>query len=436
MSDAIPSPDAELVVEHGLIAQARLHLLLDGEGRHLGEWRVPPESRAPGFEMELRRCPYEDSRQGHENPMNVSALRQMTKHWKELLSYVRYFRTLYLEDTGVSELRYRDAQCVGQLITMVPWFLWRRREPALGDHPVPPVVGSAFKLVLGFNPVTSMLNVDALLAEMGGDEGPPVTPERVWEEADGSGLLIGPEQVCAGPRHMFSEALAAFLLGAGEGDFDADVTAAEVARVLPDLDAFRSYAYGTYNFIVVQYLLRNARRLILDDLARATWEREDVPAALTEAIGAAHEAMPATLLDQAVNELDDDERTVMSGVLGVVVPDLEGLPHDGAVQVAGAIADDWTRPREELAALTGRRLAPRADLPDDVAAVVLDRALVHGAMAQRVGHYIEGAERRLYAALGRDPPKLPPTAVILKQLYGDELERVFSVALTGADPES
>ena len=49
----------------------------DVEGRPIREGRTPPEFLRPS-DIEFKQCPYTGSRHLHANPMNVSALRQMS----------------------------------------------------------------------------------------------------------------------------------------------------------------------------------------------------------------------------------------------------------------------------------------------------------------------------------------------------------------------
>ena len=67
---------------------AGLDDVLDEEGRPLAERRAPSALK-DGVPMELGPCPYADSRQGE--PMNLSALEQITRHLKPVFRELRAF---------------------------------------------------------------------------------------------------------------------------------------------------------------------------------------------------------------------------------------------------------------------------------------------------------------------------------------------------------
>ncbi|HEY0189874.1 MAG TPA: hypothetical protein VGC42_02050 [Kofleriaceae bacterium] len=89
----IPTPGSLWVLR---MVEERFHR--DDEGRPLREGRTPPEYLRPD-EIDLRPCPYPGSR--HDaRPMNVSALRQTSSHWDEIVGALGFLRNAYADGIG------------------------------------------------------------------------------------------------------------------------------------------------------------------------------------------------------------------------------------------------------------------------------------------------------------------------------------------------
>ena len=71
----------------------------DTDGRPLGEGKLPVDAIVD-VPMERRTCAYADSRCGHAQPMNVSALQQVRQHWDDCRALLAWLRQLHLELTG------------------------------------------------------------------------------------------------------------------------------------------------------------------------------------------------------------------------------------------------------------------------------------------------------------------------------------------------
>ncbi|MEZ4241124.1 MAG: hypothetical protein R3F59_34185 [Myxococcota bacterium] len=164
------------------LCDARALSLRDAEGRPLGEVSAPGYDEVP---TEVVACPYADGRRGQ--PMNVTALRQLTGAWPALLGTVR---TL----SGPSPTAHRA---------------WRTAvactaAPLLVAEPVPVPLAALFKTALGLSQVTTALLLaadgvaDTPLAALG-------TPAEAFDTLDRDGWLQGQLQVCAGSRPMIEQ---------------------------------------------------------------------------------------------------------------------------------------------------------------------------------------------------------------------------------------
>lgn len=181
-------------MDHGTAEHDPTSDLLDEDGRPVGEIgsrRYDPEA------TELVQCPYADARQG--NPMNHTALRQLSTVWPEVL------------------------RAAGALAGPTPTAhgAWRAciagtRAPALHHHrygtPVPRLLSALYKSSLGFSQVLTAL----LLSEPGLADVPLAslgTPDAFFALLDRERWLVGADQVCAGPRPMIEQMFEALATG-------------------------------------------------------------------------------------------------------------------------------------------------------------------------------------------------------------------------------
>ena len=164
----------------------------DVEDRPIREGRTPPELIRPG-EIEYKRCPYAGSRQDHAKPMNVSALRQTTAHWDEILGTLGFLREAYATARGGFAGDPLDLWRVSQLGSSLPWFYILRGQPAPAD------AAALAKATQGVG-----LWAQAVLVRMIAQRWQPpiLTAPAVLELAELSGTLVGATEVCSAPDKM------------------------------------------------------------------------------------------------------------------------------------------------------------------------------------------------------------------------------------------
>jgi hypothetical protein len=253
---------------------------LDAEGRPLGEHRAP-ESVKAGVPMELKQCPYSGSRYKHANPMNVSALRQMTRHWAQALGTIDFIRQRYEARVGRAPLGLVDVWRVSKIISFMPGYLLFRAEGALTDGQLPPPVSAAYKIIVGIAATLERLVLQGMMME-GYNDATVMTPEELFSLVEESGDLVGLEQVCAGPANLIQEALQVLMVGPKE-----PVEARVIQALVPDVDALFTYArHGTHAHLTAfAYSLR--RQVALKELAERLGQlgTGTVASRLTEQLG-------------------------------------------------------------------------------------------------------------------------------------------------------
>jgi hypothetical protein len=164
----------------------------DLEGRPIREGRTPAEYLKPD-DIEYKKCPYAGGRLDHANPMNVSALRQTSAHWSELLDALAVLRTGYVATRRTYKPDVMDLWRVSQLGSALPWLF------ILRDEPVPAYVAALSKATLGVGIWAQQL----LMRELAGVWTAPLfTAANMTELAEETGTLIGTSEVCSGSEKM------------------------------------------------------------------------------------------------------------------------------------------------------------------------------------------------------------------------------------------
>lgn len=257
---AIDLANLEVVVPVYRVA----HAVLDRDGRQLGENNVTPRALFLDLPTERRVCKYAGSRYQAELPMNITALRHMTKRWPELLSLTEQFRTAFLARLGAvaGQLCVGDAHLltVGCLAS-VGYVMVRGVEPVPNGE-LDAGLAAMFRLIDGVRLVTTdMMRTTA--GEHGCDR--PIDSRIVADYAERFTVYHGLHGVCAGPPALIDEYLRVLLDGIGapiqvEPDVDAR---------LGDLDAAIDYGLHGQRIEALIRLFGARQGLLYDRLQKA-----------------------------------------------------------------------------------------------------------------------------------------------------------------------
>jgi hypothetical protein len=172
----------------------------DAENRPLREGRTPSEL-LHADDIEYKACPYSGTRVG--KPMNVSALRQTTAHWDEVLDALAVLRSGYVAARrGSEQPDLMDLWRISQLGSALPWWFILRGEP------LPGYAAALSKATLGVGIWAQQL----LMRELSGAWTEPIfTAAIIAELAEESGTLIGAKEVCSGSEKMLSRFFEVYL---------------------------------------------------------------------------------------------------------------------------------------------------------------------------------------------------------------------------------
>nr|MBA3502104.1 hypothetical protein [Deltaproteobacteria bacterium] len=165
----------------------------DSEDRPIREGRTPATLLREG-EIEYRTCPYAGSRHVNERPMNMSALRQTSAHWDEVIDAVAALRTAYTEARGGYRRDVMDIWRVSQLGSALPWFYILREGTTC-----PAFAAALSKATLGVGIWGWRVFVN-LLAER--TTVPHFTSQMILDTAESTGTLLSDTEVCSASDKM------------------------------------------------------------------------------------------------------------------------------------------------------------------------------------------------------------------------------------------
>lgn len=189
------------------------HAALDEEGRQLGENNVTPRVLFLDRPTERRVCKYSGSRYLSDLPMNITALRQMTKRWPELLSLTEQFRTAFLArlpDRG-AVLCAGDAHLLTVGILASVGYVMVRGVDPIENGKLDAGLAGMFRLSDGVRLVTTEVT-RATAGQHACDE--PLDAQSVAAYAERNSSYGGVYGVCAGPPALIDEYLSVLLDGA------------------------------------------------------------------------------------------------------------------------------------------------------------------------------------------------------------------------------
>ena len=184
--------------------------------------------------------------------MNVSALRQSSECWDEMVDALAFCRTRYAEIRGRWGPDIMDVWRVSQLGCSLPWyFILARGETS------PAYAAALSKVALGTALLSHRLLHDALMQRW---LPPPFTATTLLELAESTGTLLSDTEVCSAPAKMIVEFLEFLVSGTPRG-------VGGVARLVAESDDVLRFGAHYANFKLVLWVHFLARRFLYADLA-------------------------------------------------------------------------------------------------------------------------------------------------------------------------
>ena len=234
----------------------------DSEDRPIREGRTPPELLREG-EIEYRTCPYSGTRYMHERPMNVSALRQTSAHWDEVVDALAFLRAAYTHARGGYRADVLDIWRVGQLGSALPWFFILHQRATC-----PAYAAALSKATLGVGIWGWRVFVKNLAERK---VVPRFTSQLMLDTAEETETLVADYEVCAASDKMmlkFFDVLTVESVNAtGVG---------EVAKLLDTGDELLRFGAHYIAFKQWVWLYWLARRALYEDLIAVLGEQPEL----------------------------------------------------------------------------------------------------------------------------------------------------------------
>jgi hypothetical protein len=231
----------------------------DNEGRPIREGRTPPELLRDG-EIEYRQCPYPGSRYLNERPMNVSALRQTSAHWDEVMDAMALLRAAYEDARAGYRGDVMDIWRVSQLGSALPWFyiLGRGEGRAMT---CPAYAAALSKATLGVGIWGHRVFVKMLVER---NVIPRFSSQLLLDTSEETGVLVADTEVCAASDKMMLKFFDVFT-----GERVAATGIGEVAPLLAERDELLRFGAHYIAFKQWIWLYWIARRHLYLDVASA-----------------------------------------------------------------------------------------------------------------------------------------------------------------------
>lgn len=257
------------------------HPALDAEGRQVGENNVIPRTLFLDLPTQRKLCNYPGSRYQHDLPMNVTAMKMMSRRWPELLSLTEQFRTALfarLPPRDASALTAGDLHFLAVCMLASVGYVMVRGVDPVPNGQLDSGLAAMFRLVDGVRLVTNDL-VRAQVDSKGCET--PVTPASIAEYAEQHGVYRGQHGVCAGPPALIDEYLRV-LFGADAAPIQVEP---DVAARLGDIEAAIDYGLiGQRVESVVRYF--GASQALLHERLRAAFVGHSLGTPLQERVEA------------------------------------------------------------------------------------------------------------------------------------------------------
>jgi hypothetical protein len=240
-----PARDAFQIVDW--IIFQRVQQYFDESGRPIVEVG-DPASRPVQTEWQV--CPYSGSRYHHAKPMNVSALRQISPVWEQVLTMLSWLSRRYRAWHGSEIENCIDLSIISSSGVLLADFLVLRRHIPLRSHKIPLVITGVYKACLGFQYATYLASTDERFA---GAKASHQLPDAAEFQAylEDHGLLFGEHEVCAGSAAQIMEVYDAMSGRLAVAPEPLPLECARLDIAWEQFDVFTRHASGLCNDLVL-----------------------------------------------------------------------------------------------------------------------------------------------------------------------------------------
>lgn len=412
--------------------------LRDAEGRPLGEHHLSA-SHLDGVKIERGSCSHAGSRHGHR--VNLSAQRQVDRHWPRALALLsRLERSYRRHPSPPATSRLLRLYRLSRSGSLLPCYLQLRSVDPVADGELPAFVSVTFKALLGLVRTFSALLIDEVTAgaARGGEGEPAAAPPAgrslevpaLLERIEEQGLFLTPGGACPASIEQVTEALSVVVYGDGPRWSDEPL-----ARLLPDPEVV--FAFGEraidVGVLYLSFLVRKRRVLLrLRDALEGL--REDARGLRWRLLGLdrpPHFAEESFAWNLAGRE-EAYRRRVLEGIRSWATP---AFRAPLAVFQEGEIsAFDMDRPGEDVLVSVVDDLRERAEPGAERVLSALRPHLLHYLRLEvEMLRALAPCEADLYRLLGYGAPERTVSGDDISRRYGSATLRDEAAAILGVD---
>jgi hypothetical protein len=332
--------------------------------------------------------------------MNDTALRQASRVWRETLGVLGFLRQAFLRRAGEEGVGLEFLFQLSRGGCVLPAYLFHRAAQPVANGELPVSIAVLYKTLLGVSLTTGRGLQYQLIT------GAPVvrcTPADLLAFTEQERLFINQKgEACAAPSGLVAELFERMIHGFEPVPADA----ATLTALLPDLDAFLSYADQSLKLLLTTELLGILFRPLAAALRRA------VASEATEGGEQSSEAM----LSPA------QKARLMEGILRTI----EQLDRRSLRVLAAALRSLTSEPSPSWLERAAREISSRAPGGASEAPLVHE-LLKYLALERKALIHLKGLEDDLNGALGRPPrPEMPDVSVIAGGLGGKVRRKLFA----------
>lgn len=205
------------------------HIVMDAEGRQVGEANVFPKPLRLDIPTNWRTCIYPGSRYLDARPMNVTALKSMRNYWPQMMVALLHIRDAYLHRFPSARKGWTvgDIEALSTLVLALPTYLLMRAGQRVENGQLHPALSSLFRVTDGLRVVTHQM-IFVPFGEPTVSPRSPITAAEIYAYAERNYAFSSEFGVCAGPKVMIDEFLNVLvngvpIKGAEAVELDADV---------------------------------------------------------------------------------------------------------------------------------------------------------------------------------------------------------------------
>jgi hypothetical protein len=190
------------------------HLFVDRDGRQVGEANVFPMPARIEMPTDWRGCAYPGNRYQPDKPMNVTALRAMRQHWRQMMGLLLHIRERFLTRFPDS----RSGWTVGEVerlcttVLALPTYMMLRCDKPVANGDLHPALSNLFRVTDGLRMVMHQMMFIPVHEAMVMPKA-PINTATILAYAERNYSFHSPHAVCAGPRFMIEDFVAVLLDG-------------------------------------------------------------------------------------------------------------------------------------------------------------------------------------------------------------------------------